>query len=182
MALTLARFLDPGNIYLQVDLLGRDAITSALSRGLEARGIVKETFAAAAIAREAEMPTGLLLADGLNVAVPHTDPEHVVRTGLAVATLAKPVLFGSMDDPETMLPVRVVVVMALSERKAQIEMLQAIVDLFQDGKVLRELIAARSEEEVFALLGGLRCELIEARTQLSEPNRPTIGSSTAQTC
>jgi galactitol PTS system EIIA component len=154
MASTLARYLDPANVQLQVNLPDRDAVISLLSRGLEAGGMVRDSFAAAAIARERQMPTGLPLADGLNVAVPHTDPEHVVRTGLALATLATPVMFGSMDDPETMLPVRAVIVMALSEKKAQIEMLQAIVEVFQDGEVLKSLIAATTPARALAVLGG----------------------------
>jgi PTS system galactitol-specific IIA component len=153
MAFQLARFLEPNSICLQVDLKDRDEVITLLGRRLEARGLVKDTFVGAAIAREREMPTGLPLAEGMNVAVPHTDPEHVIKTGLALATLAHPAYFGSMDDPENMLPVRVVIVMALSERKAQIEMLQSIADLFQNQEILEALVAAKTPEEVLATLG-----------------------------
>jgi len=132
----------------------RDEAISVLGRRLEERGLVKPTFVAAAVERERTMPTGLPLGDDINVAVPHTDPEHVLRPGLALATLAQPVLFGSMDDPEQMIPVRVVFVMALSERKAQIEMLQSIAEVIQDRKTLDALLAARTVPEVLTALGA----------------------------
>ena len=72
--------------------------------------------------REASMPTGLPLGGDLNIAVPHTDPEHVVTPSLALATLVRPVSFGSMDDPDEQIPVGVVMMLALADKNAQIDM------------------------------------------------------------
>ena len=153
MALALAQYLDVATTLVQVAVASRDEAIALLGARLEGRGLVRSSFVKAAIERERVMPTGLPLADGVNVAVPHTEPEHVIAPGLAVATLAGPVPFGSMDDPEQMLPVSVVFVMALSERKAQIEMLQSIAEVIQDRATLDGLMAARSAAEILALLG-----------------------------
>lgn len=154
MPLALSQYLDPATTMVQIAVANRDEAIALLGAKLEGRGLVKPSFVSAAIERERVMPTGLPLADGINVAVPHTEPEHVVAPGLAVATLVQPVPFGSMDDPEQMLPVSVVFVMALSERKAQIEMLQSIAEVIQDRSTLDGLLAARSAAEVLAVLGG----------------------------
>ena len=153
MALALSPYLDAATTLVQIAVSSRDEAIALLGAKLEGRGLVRPSFVEAAIERERTMPTGLPLADGVNVAVPHTEPEHVIAPGLAVATLAEPVLFGSMDDPEQMLPVSIVFVMALSERKAQIEMLQSIAEGIQDRATIDGLMAARSAAEVLAVLG-----------------------------
>jgi len=66
--------------------------------------------------------------------------------------LDRPVEFASMDDPAQPLPVRVVFVMALAEREAQIDMLQSIVEVIQRREVLDAVVAAPSPEEVLAAL------------------------------
>ncbi|MDA4633637.1 PTS sugar transporter subunit IIA, partial [Escherichia coli] len=72
--------------------------------------------AAAVLAREAALPTGLPLGLDNNVAIPHTDPEHVLKPGLAMATLCRPVAFCNMEDPEEKLQVSVVFLMALNDK------------------------------------------------------------------
>lgn len=165
MPLALTSFLDLSTTFVGLDVADRDEAIALLGQRLEGRGLVRPTFVQAAIERERTLPTGLPLPDGVNVAVPHTDPEHVLRPGLAVATLARPVPFGSMDDPEQLIPVSVVFVMALSERKAQIEMLQSISEVIQDRKALDGLLAARTPAEVLAALGVVATGVPDARAE-----------------
>lgn len=100
------------------------------------------------------MPTGLPMEDGLAVAVPHTDPQHVIRSGIAIATLAEPVAFASMDDPDNQLAVRVVFALALKSKDEQIGMLQSIGRLLQDGERIRKLMDASGPQEAMALLSA----------------------------
>ncbi|HET6411279.1 MAG TPA: PTS sugar transporter subunit IIA [Anaeromyxobacter sp.] len=152
MTYDLTSYLDPRTICLHLQVTDREEAIRLLGKRLEEGGIVKGSFAEAAIARERELPTGLPISDDINVAVPHTDPEHVLKPGLALGILDRPVEFASMDDPTQPLPVRVVFVMALAEREAQIDMLQSIVEVIQRREVLDAVVAARSPEEVLAAL------------------------------
>ncbi|QPC88212.1 PTS sugar transporter subunit IIA [Mesorhizobium sp. NBSH29] len=153
MAKALMQFLDPEAICLGVEAIDDSAVIRLLGNRLLDLGYVKESFTEAVLAREASMPTGLPLGTEHNVAVPHTDPVHVIKPGLALATLATPVSFSNMEDPDDKLQVGVVIVMALNDKDRQIDMLQEIIGAIQTPGVLAALRNARSIEDVALVLG-----------------------------
>jgi PTS system galactitol-specific IIA component len=148
----LSEYVVPGGIFLHQAHTQADQVIGLLADHLERRGVVRPSYAGAVKAREAIMPTGLPLAEGFAVAVPHTDPEHVLTSGIALAVLDGSAPFCSMDDPDTKLPVRVVFALALRSKDEQIEMLQAIGGLLQNPAKLKKLTTVNSIEEALALL------------------------------
>jgi galactitol PTS system EIIA component len=78
--------------------------------------------------------------------------EHVLKPGLAVATLSAPVLFQNMVSPDEGVSCRLVFVMALDQPKAQIEMLQEIAGILQDPGCIKNLMSANDFEDVRAAL------------------------------
>ena len=153
MARALMNFLDPGAIVLGLKAATDQEVIRILAGRLEILGYVKPSFADAVLAREAMLPTGLPLGGDNNVAVPHTDPEHVLRPGLALATLVEPVSFSNMEDLDEKLKVRVVFLMALNDKDRQIEMLQEIAGTIQSPEIISALIQSKSVEDVSRLLG-----------------------------
>ncbi|HEX7389860.1 MAG TPA: PTS sugar transporter subunit IIA [Acidiphilium sp.] len=129
-----------------------DAIRQLAAR-LEWLGRVRPDYARAVIAREAAMPTGLPLG-AINVAIPHTDPEHVIAPAVAVATLAVPVDFASMDDPDEKLPVRVVFLLALTDKIRQLATLRSVCALIQDAGRLGRIAAVSDQAGLRAALSG----------------------------
>ena len=158
MAETLSHYLDPRAICPRVGARTAGEVVALLADRLEAAGIVAPSWREAVLAREAVMPTGLPLAGDFAVAVPHTDPQHVVRAGIGVATLAAPVAFRSMEDPAVDLPVKVVFALALRDKNQQIGMLQTIAGLLQDPVGIRAIADARDAEEILARLAGVATE------------------------
>ena len=154
MSIDISDYLVPDGVLLGCEAVDANEVIGLLADHLQKAAIVKPTYGAAVINREAIMPTGLPLGDGFAVAVPHTDPEHVISSGVAMATLSKPVMFGSMDDPEKKIPVSVVFELALRSKDEQIEMLTAIGQLLQDEGRLRRLSSASSTEEVASILNS----------------------------
>ena len=152
MTSVLKDHLDPQAVCLRVKAPNADAVIGVLADRLAAIGVVAQSWKAAAIEREAAMPTGLPLAEDFAVAVPHTDPEHVLRPGLAVATLETPVPFRTMDDPDQSAPARIVFAIALRDKHEQIDMLQSIAGLLQSPDELRRMASAKDEKEFFAAL------------------------------
>jgi PTS system galactitol-specific IIA component len=151
MSNSLLKLLDPRAIFTGIVAGSATEIIDLLGAKMADLGLVKASYVASVLAREAEMPTGLPLGD-INVAVPHTDPEHVVMPAVAVAILARPLDFGNMEDPDEKLPVSIVFLLALTEKGGQIEMLQSIAGLIQNGGLLRELLQAANRDEVLAVL------------------------------
>ncbi len=149
MTVNFRSILSPQAVCLGVSAGSSDEVIALLGERLRQLGKVRDSYVQALITRESTMPTGLPL--GLiNVAVPHADPEHVVAPAIALATLKEPVPFGSMDDPDEKIPVQVVIALALTDKNAQIEMLQAVAGFIQNPGALAALTTAITPEEAFA--------------------------------
>jgi PTS system galactitol-specific IIA component len=151
---TLADHIEREAIALDVEADTSAAVIRLLADRLERLGYVRPSFAAAVLERESQMPTGLPMGREANVAVPHTDPQHVVRPGIAIATLARPVDFANMEDPDERLPVGIVFMLALNDKDRQIEMLQQIMQIIQDDDLIDALTKAHTNDEMLALLRG----------------------------
>lgn len=119
----------------------------ALGKLLKDQGFVEDGYVEDVIARERTFPTGLP-SDPYPVALPHADPDHVVRTGLALAILKEPVAFAEMgSDGSRSVNVRIVLMMAIKEQKNQVELLRTIVQALQSPDMLAKLIAAKQPAE-----------------------------------
>jgi 5'-methylthioadenosine phosphorylase len=107
----------------------------------------------AVLAREAEFPTGLPT-EPIGVAIPHADVEHVVTTTVALATLARPVVFHQMggEDHDTV-AVSIIVMLAVAEPKAQVAYLSRVIGAIQDADLCRALVAADDVEQVLDIFG-----------------------------
>ncbi len=149
-----ADFVRPELVILGMEAGDAREVIQALSRRLHVAGFVRDTFADAVWQREQTNPTGLPLAGEIHVAIPHADIEHVIAPALAVATLVRPVVFRNMVNPEEEVHASIVIVMALHEAHAQVEMLQQLASLFQDAERVRRLYRARTFEDVQKVLQG----------------------------
>lgn len=127
-------------------------IMTALASLLEENGYVKESFAKAALTREQSMPTGLPLGGDYNAAIPHTDIEHVLKAGVALATLKNPVSFRNMGNPEEEVKASLVFLLALDQPKSQITMLQEIASVLQNPDLIQHLMQAEKPEEIIQLI------------------------------
>jgi PTS system galactitol-specific IIA component len=152
MARALMDHIDPGALLLGIEAQSAEQAIRLLAARLEALGYVKPSYADAVVKREATMPTGLPLGQALNVAIPHTDPEHVIRPGVALGVLSAPVHFANMEEPDEMVPVGVVFLLAIDDRDKQIDMLQEIMAVIQDPAKVIGLAQAKTAEDVRSLL------------------------------
>ena len=128
---------------VRLDVPSAEGAIRALARELCRAGHVKESFEAAAVAREKRSPTGLPFEGGA-VALPHAEPEHVLPPALGVATLARPVRFRQMGSPATLLDVALVVMPALTAKEQASAGLAALIELLQDA-ALRAALASRAD-------------------------------------
>lgn len=149
----LMQLLDPGAIVLGSDASTNEEIIRILAARLERLGYVKSSYADAVVRRELAIPTGLPLERPDNVAVPHTDPEHVLKPGIAMGTLKQPVTFANMEDPEELLPVGFVFLLAINDKDKQIETLQSVMATIQNPDALDGLRSAMTLDDVRAVLG-----------------------------
>lgn len=114
-------------------------LLKTLANKLLQEGYVKDSFQAAILERESVTPTGLFTGN-INVAIPHTETQHVNEDAIVVAILENPVQFAQMDDPTKIIDVRIVIMLALSQPHGHIEMLQKVINLIQNQNVLQDIL------------------------------------------
>jgi len=139
----------PEFVLINPELTTSTAVIEALGATLIDGGFGKATLVEAALDRERNYPTGLLLeADGVNAAIPHADREHVNVPAIAVAVLDKPVLFRQMDDPDSEIPVWLVFLLALPDADSQLQTLRALGKALQNPKLISRLLTCATPDEL----------------------------------
>lgn len=132
-------FFDESVILMEVKGETKEAVLEEMGNNLVQKGLVKDSFVEAVIAREKEFATGLPTA-GVAVAIPHTDVEHVNTKTISVGILKKPVAFGIMGEEEEMVNVELVFMLAMNETHSQLALLQKLMEIFQNEETLKYLM------------------------------------------
>ena len=126
----------------------REGLLRELSVILESKGFVKDTYQASILRREKMHPTGLKVEDLINIAIPHTDVEHVLKpTMVVIKHSSSSFKFFRMDDPQVEIPVDVVFLLVVKESDGYVNFLAALTSLFQDSEFI-ELLASNTPEQI----------------------------------
>jgi len=123
----------------------KEELFETLSNQLLNEGYVKSGYYNALITREQNFPTGI--ESKINLAIPHADPENVNKSTFVIVTLAEPINFASMVEPEKLLEIKLVILMVLDDGKDQIAFLKRIPDLAGDNEILSDVLNAEYEEQ-----------------------------------
>jgi PTS system galactitol-specific IIA component len=149
----LSELVRPETVRTQVSAADRREVLALIAGCLADVGAVNDGFLPAALSREETSPTGLYLGDrDVNAAIPHAEREHVLASAVMVVTLAEPVEFGRMDDPQAVVPVRLVISPAIAEPGGQVEALVDISTILQEPTLVADLVAAATPDDVLAIL------------------------------
>jgi len=130
-------------LFVQKSFKSNEEVISFLSAQLQEKGFVKESFLDAVIEREKEHPTGLYLGK-INVAIPHTDVQHVLKPGMAVATLKEPVIFRKMDEPKDSIPVSMVFLLAILDPQEYVNFLAKLARSFSSNSFISSLLSSEN--------------------------------------
>lgn len=144
-------------IYSAFSEADRKGLLCQLSEMLHSKGYVKESYAESILAREERHPTGLMVEDLVNIAIPHTDVEHVLQPSMVVVKNQKnPFRFFRMDDPDQEIPVEVVFLLVVKESDGYVNFLAALTNLFQDADFIELLINEPPDKICLALTDQLQ--------------------------
>lgn len=122
-----------------------------MANNLVELGIVKDSYPRAVIEREKTYATGLPT-NGCSVAIPHTDIEHVNKKAISLGILKEPVEFGIMGDDSEKTAVKLVFMLAMDQAHSQLELLQNLMQVFQDDTMLTTLSTEESKTTIKDLL------------------------------
>ena len=143
-------YIDEKNICLGLEADDRDDCIRKICAIMAKNGYIGDDYADAVIARENEYPTGLPT-EGPLVAIPHALQGTVFKTGAGIAVLTSPVGFYNIAEPEELLMVEVVFVLANFEPEKQLNDLKLLMECCSDREMLEGIRNAKSESEIVEL-------------------------------
>jgi PTS system galactitol-specific IIA component len=112
------------------------------------KGFVKDTYLESLLSREKLHPTGLPVEDFINVAIPHTDVEHVlIPTMVVIKHGSSTFSFRRMDEPTEWIPVEVVFLLVVKEPDGYVNFLADLTSLFQEMSFI-EMLQTLSADKI----------------------------------
>lgn len=110
------------------------------------KGYIKEEYINDVLTREESFPTGLELKN-MGIAIPHANPDNVLKNGISILKLKNPVKFSNMETGDDVY-VRMAFMLALKDPNDHLKMLQSLFIMFQKEEVMDELINVASKDEI----------------------------------
>lgn len=146
----ISAILDPSCIRLNLDVADKDDCLRKVVSLLDATGKVRDIERLQTVIgdRERLMSTGI----GNGVALPHGKTDVLDHSIVAVATLASPIDFDSLDDK----PVSIIILLVGPESNVgvHLRLLSRISRLVGSEQFRSSLLSAKSNEDVLALFAG----------------------------
>ncbi|HCY06810.1 MAG TPA: PTS sugar transporter subunit IIA [Erysipelotrichaceae bacterium] len=107
---------------------------------------IAETFVNAIKEREEKYPTALPV-EPFPVAIPHSDHIHIVKPFIAPIRLKEEIDWHEMANNDNVLKVRIVFVLGFKKEAGHVEVLQTLIENFQDEEKMNKLLNAKTKEE-----------------------------------
>lgn len=115
------------------------------------KGYVKESWLEAIIAREREFPTGLMF-DSIGVAIPHVDPQHILKPYIAIIKPKTTISFEPMANMvDHAIDTNLVVNLGLLKHSEdQVEVLQSMMAMFMSDVAVKDVQSQTTPEGMVA--------------------------------
>lgn len=137
----------------------KDVVLKELTQLLVDSGNVEPTYINAVIEREKEYATGLKLGGNINVALAHADIIHVKKSGFSLGIMENPIEFNEMGNPEGIVPVHVIFIMAAVNPQAVMGFIERLTErVFMNDEVMQQIYSIKDESVIKDLLARLLLE------------------------
>jgi len=111
------------------------------------KGFVKDSYLTGLLTREESFPTGLMT-QFLNIALPHADPEHIIKPFVMIVRLQEEVVFQQMGDNQEM-KTKDLFFLGIKDGKGQSGLLALFMELFMDEEFVTEFKNESNPEKVY---------------------------------
>ncbi|WP_158176459.1 PTS sugar transporter subunit IIA [Heyndrickxia camelliae] len=137
--------------FFNLEVSTREEVLKKMADKLYEAQLVEPTFYKGILDREEVFPTGLSVVP-YGIAIPHTDADKVKVPQIAFASLKTPVKFKQMGNQDSDVEVSLVFMLALKKAEDQINMLQKLMDVFQNETMLIGFTQCKTQEDFEVLL------------------------------
>ncbi|KPL76577.1 hypothetical protein ADN00_11525 [Ornatilinea apprima] len=133
----------------------REEVLTVMSKVVIEKGYATPGFLNAVLERERNYPTGLHTR-GVEVAIPHADPEWTLKPSLTVGVLQNAVEFEPMGGEGDMVQARLIFLLTIADPSEHLNFLKAFATLVEDEDTLVEF---EKNPDIHYLLGRLQSAL-----------------------
>lgn len=142
----------PELVFFGFEATDRMDFFTKLGEELKGRGYIKDTWFDAITTREKNYPTGLAC-QAINVAIPHTEPEHLEKPYIAIVKPKNPITFEGMGGMGGEVPAELIINLGLkAHAEGQVAILQALMGIFMDEAASKEILAQDTPEGMVATM------------------------------
>ena len=135
-------------IEIDFDVKNQNEYFEKMAKKLNELGYVKDTFLEAILKREEKFPTALPLEPYI-VAIPHVEPF------IAASRLKNTIEWREMAANENVLNTRFVFMLGFLEYTDHVNLLQVLIENFQNEELMDKLIEAKDKEKFLELLRAI---------------------------
>lgn len=139
-------------VFLDAEYGSSDEFLTSIADELLEKGYVKESFKEAILKREKEYPTAIGT-EKYNLAIPHTDSEHVNKPGIAFVKLNNGCRFKEMCTNND-IDVKMAFVLLVTKKEEQVNLLSKLMGLFSENEFLHSLYVEQDELKIVDALNN----------------------------
>nr|WP_295974479.1 PTS sugar transporter subunit IIA [uncultured Bacillus sp.] len=122
-----------------------------ISSFLLERDYVTDNFKEGLVKREEKYPTGLRT-EPYHVAIPHADPENIVKPFIAAIRPKQPIEFLEMATDDQTVNAQLIFVLGLKRSENQAPLLQKLIDMFMNKEVMDQLLVETDTVQILSIL------------------------------
>ncbi len=154
-----SKFFSKDTIFLDVPGDTINDIFQYTNEKFIAAGLVTNGFLDAIINRESKFPTGLQ-GSTYDIAVPHTDPEHVIKPFIGAVRTLNPIPMIEMATDNKMIYPRILFILGFKHGSHHLKVLKTIIDNFvvQD-ELAKIFLEVRNVDECLKLLQNVENQI-----------------------
>lgn len=119
------------------------------------KGYVKDSFLPSILTREENYPTALPI-EPYPVAIPHTDPAHIIKPFIAPIRLKNSVDWREMGNNDVIHQVQFIFMLGFLKSEEHQGLLVTLVGNVQDSVMMTRLMNAKTAEEYFTALCDMK--------------------------
>lgn len=140
---------------LDLDVKNTDEFFEVMSKKAKELGYVSDNFLAAIKEREENYPTALPT-EPYPVAIPHSDPVNIVKQFIAPIRLKNEIDWCEMANNDSILKVKIAFLLGFKKEEGHVELLQVLLENFQDEKIMDALLSAKTKEEYLTVVKNMK--------------------------
>ena len=140
---------------LDLDVKSTDEFFEAMSKKAKNLGYVTDNFLSAIKKREEEYPTALPT-QPYPVSIPHSDPVNIEKQFIAPVRLKKAIDWCEMANNDSVLQVQIVFLLGFKKEEGHVELLQVLLQNFQDESIMKNLLQAKTKEEYLTIVKNMK--------------------------